>query len=232
MWRPATAWPSETGSSSGSEGRLSSRPSRRVGVLGGTFDPIHSAHLAVARAALRELRLDEVLFVPAADPYLRAAPPVASAAERAEMVRLAVGDEPRFRLSTVDMERGGPSYSVDTVHDLREELGPETKLFVIVGADALEQLPEWRRPDELLRDATLVCVGRPGELAPEALPAGHPGRNALYVEGPMLDVSSTAIRERVAAGSPLGEDVPPRVAEFIVEHGVYRHQGASTRSGT
>ncbi len=200
---------------------MSSRPRRRVGVLGGTFDPIHAAHLAVARAVLEEMQLDEVLFVPAAEPYLRVAPPVASAAERAEMVRLAVRNEPRFHVSRVDIERGGPSYSVDTVRDLLEELGPETDLFLIVGADALERLPEWRSPDELLRKAGLVCVGRSAEQTPDTLPGGHPGRSARYVQGPMLDTSSTEIRRRIAAGLPPGDEVSQQVAEYISKRGLY-----------
>ena len=205
---------------------MSARPSRLVGVLGGTFDPIHSAHLSVARAVLRELSLDEVLFVPAADPYLRSSPPVASAADRVEMARLAIQDEPPFRVSTVDIEREGPSYSVDTVRDLREELGPETELFLIVGADAIERLPVWRSPGELLRKAGLVCVGRPGEPTPDTFPAGHPGRSARYVPGPMLNMSSTEIRRRIAAGLPPGDEVSQQVAEYISKRGLYLDGGS------
>ncbi|MBM3959867.1 MAG: nicotinate (nicotinamide) nucleotide adenylyltransferase [SAR202 cluster bacterium] len=193
----------------------------RVGIFGGTFDPIHTGHLGVAQAVREALALDIVLFVPAARPRLRAAP-VAGIEQRVEMTRLAIDGRPWARLSLVDVVRAGPAYSIDTISDIRRELGPAAQLFLIIGADALLSLPDWRQPDRIASMATIVCVGRPGGLHPDSLPVGHPGRCALYVEGPMLDVAASEIRERLASGVHMPGMVPEAVQKYIASHGLYR----------
>ena len=192
-----------------------------VGIFGGTFDPIHIAHLAVARCVLNELNLDKVLFVPSGDPYMREIIPKASAMDRMTMTALAVRNEPRFEVSAVDIDRKGPSYSIDTVRDLRSRMGEGTRFFLIIGADNLNQLPKWRNVDELLNEATLVSVGRPGESEPAEFSADHPGRRARYITGPMINVSGTILRERIAARLPLHGEISREATEYIVRKGIY-----------
>lgn len=193
---------------------------RRIGVFGGTFDPVHTAHLRAAEAARAAMRLDTILFVPAARPRLRAASPLASIDHRVAMTRLAIKGLDWARLSLVDAARPGPAFSVDTVRDVHREF-PAAELYLIVGADSLRSLPEWKDPDRLVRMATIVCVGRPGSIRPDDLPEGHPGRHARYVEGPMSEVSATEIRRRLRAGEPVTGMVPDAVVSYIEAHGLY-----------
>ncbi len=213
-------------------GANSSRASRirsRIGVLGGTFDPIHNGHVAIATAAFNVLELTSVLFVPAARPWMKesgAGPGVTSADHRIEMVKLATESREGFELSTVDVDRGGLSYSVDTILELREQYGHATELLLILGADALEELPRWREPERLMSMCTLVCIGRPGSGLPENLPARHPGRDAEFVSGPMLQVNATEIRARVVAGLSVEGMVNASVGAYIEREGLYREYGA------
>lgn len=195
---------------------------RRIGIFGGTFDPIHTGHLGAAEAVKIALHLDVVLFVPAARPRLRGSSPRAAIQHRIEMTALAIRDLPWAELSMVDAVRPGPAYSVDTIADIRRDSGRDASLYLIVGADALRSLPEWKDPDRIATLATLVCVGRPGEIQPEGLPEGHPGRSAQYVEGPMVGVAATDVRARLAAGDPLAEVVPAAVRRYIELHCLYR----------
>lgn len=217
-----------TGANSSRVGRIRTR----IGVLGGTFDPIHNGHLAIASAAFNVLELTRVLFVPAARPWIKesgAGGDVSSISHRVAMVKLAIEGREGFDLSKVDVERGGLSYSVDTISDLREEYGHAAELLLILGADALEELPRWREPERLATMCTLVCVGRPGAGLPEELSPGHPGREAQFVSGPMLQVSATDIRARVADGASLEGLVTPSVAAYIRQHGLYRPDGTEER---
>ena len=210
-----------TGANSSRVGRIRSR----IGVLGGTFDPVHNGHLAIATAAFNVLELTTVLFVPAARPWMKdsgSGEVVTSVEHRVEMVRLATEGREGFGLSTVDVDRGGASYSVNTLTDLREQYGHASELLLILGADALEELPRWREPERLLSMCTLVCVGRPGSGLPEHLPQGHPGRGAQFVSGPMLQVSATDIRARVATGSSIDGLVSPLVAGYIERNRLYK----------
>lgn len=210
-----------TGANSSRVGRIRSR----IGVLGGTFDPVHNGHLAIATAAFNVLELTTVLFVPAARPWMKDSgfgERVSPVEHRVEMVRLATEGREGFELSTVDVDRGGASYTVDTLRDLRAQYGHASELLLILGADALEELPRWREPDRLLNMCTLVCVGRPGSGLPEQLEEDHPGRGAQFVSGPMLPVSATEIRSRVAAGLPIDGLVSPAVAGYIERHGLYK----------
>ena len=137
----------------------------RIGVLGGTFDPIHLGHLIIAEETRDRLDLEEVCFVPARDPWMKAGQPLTSGHDRLSMARLAVEDNPFFRVSTLELERPGPSYTVDTLKALQKEYGPEAQLFFILGSDAFARFDEWKDPEGILGLATLVVVDRPGATA-------------------------------------------------------------------
>ncbi len=205
--------------------RHASPPARRIGVLGGTFDPVHVGHLIIAQEVAHRLHLTDVLFIPArVSPFKREAD-AAPAEDRAAMLELALAEEPRFRLSRVDLERPAPSYTVDTLRVLRDCLGADVELSFILGADALATFAEWRAPEEILRMARLACVTRPGtplDLAAvrTALPSIE-GRVDL-VESISVGISSTDVRQRVAEGAPIRFHVPSPVERYIRLRGLYR----------
>jgi len=188
---------------------------KRIGVFGGTFDPPHAAHVALARAALAELQLDEVRWIPAGQPWQKARA-VTPALHREAMVRLAIEGEPRFVLDRIELERRGPSYTLDTVR----ALAPAGELFLVIGADQYAGLHTWRDWQTLLGLVTLAVANRPGPMPPvdpQVLRFPH-----RVVPLPMLDISATEIRARVAAGLPIDTMVPPAVARYIDQHGLYR----------
>jgi nicotinate-nucleotide adenylyltransferase len=188
---------------------------KRIGVFGGTFDPPHAAHVALARAALAELQLDEVRWIPAGQPWQKARA-VTSALHREAMVRLAIEGEPRFVLDRIELERSGPSYTLDTVRTL----APAGELFLVIGADQYAGLHTWRDWQALLGLVTLAVANRPGPMPavnPEVLRFPH-----RVVPLPMLDISATEIRDRVARGLPVDSMVPPAVARYIDLHQLYR----------
>jgi nicotinate-nucleotide adenylyltransferase len=195
---------------------------RRIGLFGGSFDPVHNAHLALARAALRELALDEVRWIPAGQPWQKTRT-LTDAAHRAAMVALAIEGEPRFVLDSIELQRAGPSYMLDTVREL-QAAQPGAQWFLLLGQDQHAGLPSWHGADELVQRVTLAVAARPGaSVEPQGghdqMPAGvtvHP------VTLPLMDVSSTGVRARCAAGQPIGHLVPEKVASYIEEHGLYR----------
>ncbi|MFN3866270.1 MAG: nicotinate-nucleotide adenylyltransferase [Demequina sp.] len=189
-------------------------PQARVGVLGGTFDPIHHGHLAAASEVCAALRLDQVLLVPANVQPFKEDFDTAGSEHRLEMCRLAVEGDERFAVSPVDIERGGVTYTVDTLTDLREQL-PEASLYFITGADALARLDEWKDAERLSDLAQFVGVTRPGHSLPE-LETPH-----ALVEVPALAVSSTDVRRRVRSGAPIRYLVPRSVADYIAQHDLY-----------
>ena len=203
--------------------------SMRKGILGGTFDPIHNAHLAIAEEVRQRLSLDEVIFVPAGCPRLKSAGPVATPKQRVHMVRLAISGSPYYRLSTVEIERPGPSCSVDTVAEFRGQLNKDDELYFILGQDNLAELPRWREPERLVKMCRLVAVPRPGQLLPDlkALEASVPGlaESLIRLDAPHVDISASLVRERVSRGLPIRHLVPEAVADYIEEHGLYTSQG-------
>ncbi len=198
----------------------------KVGMLGGTFDPIHLGHLILAEQARAGLGLDRVLFVPAGQPWRKAGRQIAPVADRVAMVRAALGDDPYFELSLVESERAGPSYTADTLEALHEQLGDGVELFFILGQDALADLPNWRDPGRIVARARLVVAARagwtPADLA--ALERVAPGiRERIdVVVMPRIDISSTDIRRRVTAADSIRFLVPPAVERYIAETGLYR----------
>ncbi len=197
----------------------------RVGVLGGTFDPPHYGHLSIARHALDELSLDEVLFAPTRNPPHKQGLSITPIDDRLEMVRLAIEGEPRFRISRVDIDRTGPTYTVDTIRLLNQELGPTTSLYFIMGMDSLASLPTWHKPEELVRLCALAVFPRPGFQADIAeLEKKLPGLRSSLVLLAMepIDISATELQRRIYLGELIDHLVPPAVAEYIRLHGLYR----------
>jgi len=173
-----------------------------IGVLGGTFDPVHTGHLIIAEEARLRLGLSQVLFVPASQPWLKEHKNITPGEHRMEMIRLALAPNPYFRASAVDLERPGPSYTVDTFTDLRRELGEEANLYFILGIDALAQLPTWREPQRIITLCHLVAARRPEarDLDLDSLERSIPGisRHITILDNPLIDISSSDIRQRVA----------------------------------
>jgi nicotinate-nucleotide adenylyltransferase len=193
--------------------------SNKVGLFGGSFDPVHNAHLALAHAALATLELDHLRWIPAGQPWQKSGIPMSPAAHREAMVRLAIAGEPRFLLDRIEIERPGPSYTLDTVHELRAK-HPGTQWFLILGHDQYAGLHTWGGWRELLGLVTLAVANRPGSqdhVNPEvrAFPTE-------VVPLPMLDVSATVVRQAVASGADIAKLVPAQVASYIEIHGLYR----------
>lgn len=184
----------------------------RIGVFGGTFDPVHVGHLAIALAALESVPLDRIVFVPARRSPLKDRDPVASVADRVAMLEAAIAHEPRFGLSRVELERDGVSYTVDTLEALR----PQGELSLILGSDALADLARWRRPDRIRELATIFVAARPGAPVPD------PGHGAQVFDAPRLDISSRELRSRASRGLSLRYLVPDAVWEHIKKRGLYR----------
>jgi nicotinate-nucleotide adenylyltransferase len=195
---------------------------QRLGLLGGTFDPVHVGHLAAAEAAIGCAGLGRVIFIPAATPPHRA-PAVAPAEHRLEMCRLAMEGDARFAVSDVELKREGPSYTADTLSELRR-LHPEEQLFLILGWDAARLFQTWRRPAEVRELASVVVVGRPGSDAPreaDLKSAGLDGDGVVLCLEPTPDVSASEIRRAVAAGESIAGKVPAAVERYITAHRLY-----------
>ncbi len=202
---------------------------RRIGLLGGTFDPVHYGHLGIAEQVAEALTLDHVYFVPAAQPPHKAGQPVSPAADRAEMVQLAISGNPRFAFSRIELERPGPSYSVDTAQELVDEAarqGVEREIFFILSTEALAGLPGWRDPWRLLSLCRVAVVPRMGVAFPDRswLETRFPGRAARVhcVETTPLSYSASDIRARVVSGRSVRYLVPPPVEAYIRDHRLYR----------
>jgi nicotinate-nucleotide adenylyltransferase len=187
----------------------------RLGIYGGTFDPVHHGHLLLARDALEQLHLDAVLFVPCGQSPLKTRKPHATDARRVAMLRLALKNNPRFWLTRCELDRPAPSYSYDTALEIREAF-PHAELFWLIGADQLADLPKWHRPDDLRRLVTFVLLPRvetTGKAPPETV---------LSLPQPrQVDISATEIRHRVKSRLPIDHLVPAPIAAYIKRHGLY-----------
>ncbi|OFL64332.1 nicotinate-nicotinamide nucleotide adenylyltransferase [Brevibacterium sp. HMSC063G07] len=194
---------------------------RRVGVMGGTFDPIHNGHLVAASEVAARFGLDEVIFVPTGRPWQKTGRNVSDAEHRYLMTVIATASNPRFTVSRVDVDRPGNTYTIDTLRDLAEKLGEGTEMFFITGADALAQILSWKEVDELFELAHFVGVSRPGhELSSEGLPKD--GVSLLQI--PALAISSTDCRDRVRDDFPVWYLVPDGVVQYIAKHNLYRSE--------
>jgi nicotinate-nucleotide adenylyltransferase len=196
----------------------------RLGVMGGTFDPIHYGHLVTAEEALHQFDLDEVLFVPTGRPWMKAHEVVSPAEDRYLMTVIATASNPLFGVSRVEVDRDGPTYAVDTLRELRTERGDDTDLFFVTGADAvLEIVEQWKEPEELLALAHFIAATRPGfdlEAFEAHAPTKHPRITVMNI--PALAISSTDVRARVHASRPIRYLVPAGVKSYIEKAGLYR----------
>ena len=184
--------------------------------MGGTFDPIHHGHLVAASEVQQQFGLDEVVFVPTGRPWMKST--VSEGEHRYLMTVIATAANPRFTVSRVDIERGGPTYTVDTLRDMRGQY-PDAELFFITGADAVAQILEWKDVDEIWELAHLVAVSRPGHRLSVS---GLPSDRVSSLEVPALAISSTDCRARVAKGWPVWYLVPDGVVQYIAKHRLYR----------
>jgi nicotinate-nucleotide adenylyltransferase len=190
---------------------------KRIGIMGGTFDPVHHGHLVAASEVQVRFDLDEVIFVPTGQPWQKSHQTVSPAEDRYLMTVIATASNPRFSVSRVDIDRGTTTYTFDTLRDLHAAYD-NAQLFFITGADALEQILSWRQVDELFGLAHFVGVTRPGfDLSAHHLPTG----SVSLIEVPALAISSTAIRARVAAGEPVWYLVPDGVVQYISKRQLY-----------
>ncbi len=190
-------------------------PRRRIGVMGGTFDPVHHGHLVAASEVATEFALDEVIFVPTGEPWHKSN--VSPGEHRYLMTVIATASNPRFTVSRVDIDRDGPTYTVDTLRDLHAQY-PDDDLFFISGADAVAQIVQWKDKDKLWELAHFIGVSRPGH---ELSLSGLSGEHVSLLEVPALAISSTDCRSRVARGHPVWYLVPDGVVQYIAKHGLY-----------
>jgi nicotinate-nucleotide adenylyltransferase len=195
----------------------------RLGVMGGTFDPVHHGHLVAASEVASVFDLDEVVFVPTGQPWQKSHRTVSEPEHRYLMTVIATASNPRFTVSRVDIDRPGPTYTIDTLHELQAQR-PGAQLFFITGADALQQIIEWKSSEELFSLAHFVGVTRPGHRLSGA---GLPADRVSLVEVPAMAISSTDCRARVAKGEPVWYLVPDGVVQYIAKHNLYRQLDGS-----
>jgi nicotinate-nucleotide adenylyltransferase len=187
----------------------------RVGILGGTFDPPHNGHIAIARAALRELRLDKVLFIPARMPPHKSKQIIAPAEDRFNMLGLAIDYKPGLEISRIELDRPGPSYTADTLERLHESY-PEAGFVLLIGADNVSEIEGWHEPERIVALSLVAAANRPGFN-----PGGKYADRVVYFDMPPTDISSTEIRDRIKADKPITGLVPADVEDYIIKHRLY-----------
>jgi nicotinate-nucleotide adenylyltransferase len=198
----------------------------KTGILGGTFNPIHVGHIMVADVVQKEMGLNKVVFIIAGQPWLKSSASILSSKHRLNMVKLATADKSSFSVSTMEIERKGPTYSVYTIVEMSREMSGDDDLFFIIGRDNLEDLPKWYQLERLVSLCRLVVVPRAGFPFPnlESLEVTIPGitHRVIMLDKPQIDVSSSVIRQRVRHGLPIDNLVPKVVEEYIKENGLYK----------
>jgi nicotinate-nucleotide adenylyltransferase len=198
----------------------------KIGVLGGTFDPVHNGHLAIAEEARSYLNLNEVIFLPAGQPWMKADRSISPARHRTSMLALALQTRPYFKFSTIEIEHQGPSYSVNSIAELKSQAVGPTDWYFILGWDNLSKIPQWKEPAKLIEMCFLAAVPRPGYERPnmKKLEAALPGisKKVILMDKPRLEISATDIRNKVAQGLPIEGLVPQAVEKYIQENGLYR----------
>jgi nicotinate-nucleotide adenylyltransferase len=198
---------------------------KKVGILGGTFDPVHNAHMAIIDEARLELELEEIILVPAGIPWMKSNRTITVAEHRVRMLRLAIADRYGFYISTAEIDRPGPSYTVDTLEEFNKEYQGLADLFFLLGWDNLPELPRWKNPERIIELCTLVAFPRPGTSPPDIVAVDQiiPGlsKHIICMEKPNLDIRATEIRERTAKGMDITHLVPAPVAEYIKQNRLY-----------
>lgn len=204
----------------------------RVGILGGTFDPVHVGHLIIAEEALSRLALDQVLFIPAGQPWLKADQALSPAEHRLKMVELAIASNPRLSVSRIEVDRPGPTYTVDTLERLKRDLGEDVQLYFILGLDALEQFHRWEQPARIIELCQFAIASRPGfqnsRILDEQL-GRYPnlGSKVNFVAAPVMDISGSSIRQRASEGRSIKYRVPEAVERYIKQQGLYYTLGST-----
>jgi nicotinate-nucleotide adenylyltransferase len=200
---------------------------KKVGILGGTFDPVHNAHLAIIDEARLELELDEIILVPAGRPWMKSDRKITPAEHRVCMLRLAIMGRYGFFISTTEIDRPGPSYTVDTLQEFNREYCGLAELCFLLGWDNLPELPRWKDPQKVIELCKLVAFPRPGSSLPDidAIDKVIPGlcQRIILMERPMMDISATQIRQRVSQGLDISNLIPKLVAEYIKDKGLYHN---------
>lgn len=198
---------------------------KNIGILGGTFDPVHLGHLALAEEARQQLLLAEFVFIPAGRPYFKAAACITPAGHRVKMLTMALEGKPYFKISLMEIQRPGPSYTVDTILRMKDTLDAGDEIFFVLGWDSLLSLPRWQEPERLISLCRIVAAPRPGYPRPDMsiLEKDLPGisQRTVVLEKPVMDISSTDIRERARQGLPIDHLVPRAVAGYIKEKRLY-----------
>jgi nicotinate-nucleotide adenylyltransferase len=199
---------------------------KKIGVMGGTFDPVHLGHLAIAEEARQQIGLEEVIFLPAGRPYFKDLATISPAEDRINMLKLALAGKAYFRISLMEIMRPGPSYAVDSIAQMKEKLEPDDEIFFIMGWDSLMTLHLWQEPQRLISLCRVAAAPRPGYSKPDIalIEKDLPGisQRVIVMEKPLIDISATDIRQRVLRGLPIDHLVPVEVARYIREHQLYR----------
>ena len=207
---------------------VEARVGTRVGILGGTFDPVHRGHVEIARRAMQEASLDRVLLIPAGQPRLKSADPSATPQQRMDMLRLAFEDIPGFEVSDIELHRSGPTRTVETLAELRAGLGPGVELVFILGLDALERLDQWIQPERVTELARLLAVSRPGYAGFDwaAFYARNPYARGRVdcMDTAAIDISASELRRRLASGATVSGLLPEAVERYIRDNGLYAPQ--------
>lgn len=193
----------------------------KIGLFGGSFDPIHNGHLALANWVRNKLSLSRIVFIPAAVPPHKQHLKLTDSIHRYRMVQIATENNPAFEVSDVEIKRPGISYTIDTIVFFREQLSiKKDNLFLIIGADSLLDLPDWKDPEKILDSCQVVVLQRPGVNLNKA--KAEYRRQAILLPSPLIDISATDIRNRIKAGNTISQFVPPAVAQYIFEHHLYQ----------